>query len=186
MHVARTHTQTHAPARTYARTHARTRTRTHNHTNTQTHTHAHTRARTHTHTHARTHTHTDRGTRAHTLTDTRARVRTDLIGVTSSDGLNFNSAFLFFPWLHLSIFISVVFKRCSSCLRSTQHSHRYAIYVIDINVKHVHRQYPFSHPELSGTTRCILELLCISNNENDLPGFTKSDIDTIINALCTC
>ena len=35
--------------------------------------------------------------------------------------------------------------------------HRYAIHVIDINVKHVHRQYPFSHPELSGTVRCILE-----------------------------
>ena len=63
---------------------------------------------------------------------------------------------------------------------------QYAIHVIDINVKHVHRQYPFSHPELSGTVRCILELLCISNNENDLPGFTKSDVDTMINALCTC
>ena len=64
--------------------------------------------------------------------------------------------------------------------------HRYAIYVIDINVQHVHRQYHFSHPELSGTVRCILELLCISNNENELPGFTKSDVDTMINALCTC
>ena len=63
---------------------------------------------------------------------------------------------------------------------------QYAIHVIDINVKHVHRQYPFSHPELSGTVRCILELLRISNNENDLPGFTKSDVDTMINALCTC
>ena len=29
--------------------------------------------------------------------------------------------------------------------------HRYAIHVIDINVKHVHRHYPFSHPQLSGT-----------------------------------
>ena len=64
--------------------------------------------------------------------------------------------------------------------------HRYAIHVIDINVKHVHRQYPFSHPELSGTVQCILELLCISNNENELPGFSKSDVDTMINALCTC
>ena len=63
---------------------------------------------------------------------------------------------------------------------------QYAIHVIDINVKHVHRQYPFSHPELSGTVQRILELLCISNNENDLPGFTKSDVDTMINALCTC
>ena len=63
---------------------------------------------------------------------------------------------------------------------------QYAIHVIDINVKHAHRQYPFSHPELSGTVRCILELLCISNIENDLPGFTKSDVDTMINALCTC
>ena len=63
---------------------------------------------------------------------------------------------------------------------------RYAIHVIDINVKHVHRQYPLSHPELSGTVRCILELLCISNNENELPGFSKSDVDTMINALCTC
>ena len=63
---------------------------------------------------------------------------------------------------------------------------QYAIHVIDINVKHVHRQYTFSHPELSGTVRCILELLCISNNDNDLPGFTKSDVDTMINALCTC
>ena len=60
------------------------------------------------------------------------------------------------------------------------------IYVIDINVKHVHRQYPFSHPELSGTVRCILELLCISNNEIELPGFTKSYVDTMINTLCTC
>ena len=58
--------------------------------------------------------------------------------------------------------------------------------LIDINVKHVHRRYPFSHLELSGTVRCILELLCISNNENELPGFTKSDVDTMINALCTC
>ena len=38
----------------------------------------------------------------------------------------------------------------------------------------------------SGTARCILELLCVSNNENDLRGFTKSDVDTMINALCTC
>ncbi len=30
--------------------------------------------------------------------------------------------FLVFPWLHLSIFMSVVFKCCSSCLRSTQTS----------------------------------------------------------------
>ena len=64
--------------------------------------------------------------------------------------------------------------------------HRYAIYVIDINVKHVHRQYPSSQPELSGTARCILELLCVSNNETYLPGFTKSEVDTMINALCTC
>ena len=64
--------------------------------------------------------------------------------------------------------------------------HRYPIHVIDVNVKHVHRQYPFSHPELSGTVRCILELLCIYNNENELPGFSKSDVDTMINALCNC
>ena len=66
--------------------------------------------------------------------------------------------------------------------------HWYSIHVIDINVKSMypHRQYPFSHPELSGTVRCILELLCISNNENELPGFIKCDVDTVINALCTC
>ena len=64
--------------------------------------------------------------------------------------------------------------------------HRYAMFVIDINVNHVHRQYPFSHPGLSGTALCILELLCISNNENDLPGFTKCDVDNMIKALCTC
>ena len=64
--------------------------------------------------------------------------------------------------------------------------HRYAICVGDINVKHVHRQYPSSQPELSGTARCILELLCVSNNETYLPGFTKSEVDTMINALCTC
>ena len=29
--------------------------------------------------------------------------------------------------------------------------HRYAICVVDINVKHVHRQYPSSQPELSET-----------------------------------
>ena len=52
--------------------------------------------------------------------------------------------------------------------------HRYAICVVDINVKHVHRQYPSSQPELSETARCILELLCVSNNETCLPGFTKS------------
>ena len=57
-----------------------------------------------------------------------------------------------------------------------------------VNVNHVHRQYPFSHPELSGTVRCTvyMELLCISNGENDLPGFTKSDVDNMINELCTC
>ena len=64
--------------------------------------------------------------------------------------------------------------------------HRYAICVVDINAKHVHRQYPSSQPELSGTARCILELLCVSNNETYLPGFTKSEVDTMINALCTC
>ena len=64
--------------------------------------------------------------------------------------------------------------------------HRYAICVVDINVKHVHRQYPSSQPELSGTARCTLELLCVSNNETYLPGFTKSEVDTMINALCTC
>ena len=64
--------------------------------------------------------------------------------------------------------------------------HRYAICVVDINAKHVHRQYPSSQPELSGTAWCILELLCVSNNETYLPGFTKSEVDTMINALCTC
>ena len=64
--------------------------------------------------------------------------------------------------------------------------HRYAICVVDINVKHVHRQYPSSQPELSGTARCILELLCVSNNETYLPGFTKSEVDTMINAHCIC
>ena len=64
--------------------------------------------------------------------------------------------------------------------------HWYAICVVDINVKHVHRQYPSSQPELSETARCILELLCVSNNETYLPGFTKSEVDTMINALCTC
>ena len=56
--------------------------------------------------------------------------------------------------------------------------HRYAICVVDINAKHVHRQYPSSQPELLGTARCILELLCVSNNETYLPGFTKSEVDT--------
>ena len=64
--------------------------------------------------------------------------------------------------------------------------HRYTICVVDINVKHVHRQYPSSQPELSGTARCILELLCVSNNETYLPEFTKSEVDTMINALFTC
>ncbi len=64
--------------------------------------------------------------------------------------------------------------------------HRYAICVVDINVKHVHRQYPSSQSELSGIARCILELLGVSNNDTYLPGFTKSDVDTMINALCTC
>ena len=64
--------------------------------------------------------------------------------------------------------------------------YRYAICVFDINVNLVHRQYPFSQPEMSGSARCILELLCVSNNENGLPGFTKSDVDTMINTLCTC
>ena len=59
--------------------------------------------------------------------------------------------------------------------------HRYAICV-----KHVHRQYPSSQPQLSGTARCILESLCVSNNETYLPGFTKREVDTMINALCTC
>ena len=60
--------------------------------------------------------------------------------------------------------------------------HRYAICVVDINVKHVHRQYPSRQPELPGTARCILELLCVSNNETYLPGFTKSEVDTMINS----
>ena len=63
--------------------------------------------------------------------------------------------------------------------------HRYAICVTNINVNNVHRQHPFSQAELSGTARCILELLCVSNNENDLPGFTKSDVNTMINTLRT-
>ena len=48
--------------------------------------------------------------------------------------------------------------------------HRYAICVTDINANHVHRPYPLSQPELSGTARCILKSLCVSNIENDLPG----------------
>ena len=36
-------------------------------------------------------------------------------------------SFLVFPRLHLSIFISVVCKRCSSCLHSAQHSLPYTI-----------------------------------------------------------
>ena len=51
--------------------------------------------------------------------------------------------------------------------------HRYAIYVLDINVNHVLRQCLFSQPELTGIAWCILELLRVSNNEIDLPGFTK-------------
>ena len=47
----------------------------------------------------------------------------------------------------------------------------------------MHRQYPFSRPELSETARCIWESLCESNNKNDLPGFTKSDVDTMIHTL---
>ena len=58
--------------------------------------------------------------------------------------------------------------------------HWYAIYVLlfDINVNHVRRQCPFSQPELSGTARCILELLSASNKEIDLSGFTKTGVDT--------
>ena len=64
--------------------------------------------------------------------------------------------------------------------------HRYAIYVLDINVNHVPRQCLFSQPELTGIAWCILELLRVSNNEIDLPGFTKNDVNNVINALCTC
>ena len=64
--------------------------------------------------------------------------------------------------------------------------HRYAIYVLDINVNHVLRQCLFSQPELTGIAWCILELLRVSNNEIDLPGFTKNDVNNMINALCTC
>ena len=105
---------------------------------------------------------------------------------------------------HISIQLVKRFCKCvdlmlTSCNAIVRHSaqspigrniavirHRYAICVVDINVKHVHRQYPSSQPELSETARCILELLCVSNNETYLPGFTKSEVDTMINALCTC
>ena len=56
--------------------------------------------------------------------------------------------------------------------------HRYAIYVLDINVNHVLRQCLFSQPELTGIAWCILELLRVSNNEIDLPGFTKTMLTT--------
>ena len=64
--------------------------------------------------------------------------------------------------------------------------HRDAIYVLDINVNHVRRQCLFSQPELTGIAWCILELLRVSNNEIDLPGFTKNDVNNMINPLCTC
>ena len=51
--------------------------------------------------------------------------------------------------------------------------HRYAIYVIDINVKHVHRRYPFSHPELSGAAQCILELCAYPITRMINPGSPK-------------
>ena len=57
--------------------------------------------------------------------DSRFWVRVDLIGVTLAIPLMVSFlilSFLVFPWLHLIIFISVVCKRCSSCLRSAQHS----------------------------------------------------------------
>ena len=63
-----------------------------------------------------------------TYHDSRFLVRTDLIGVTLAIPLMVSFlilSFLVFPWLHLSNFISVVSKRCSSassCLRSAQHS----------------------------------------------------------------
>ena len=33
--------------------------------------------------------------------------------------------------------------------------------------------------------RYAIHIIEISNNENELPGFSKSDVDTMINALCT-
>ena len=64
--------------------------------------------------------------------------------------------------------------------------HRFTIYVFDIIVNHVHRQCPFSQPEISGTDWCIFELLCLSNNENDIPGFLKTDFYTMINTFFSC
>ena len=63
--------------------------------------------------------------------------------------------------------------------------HRYTICVLDIYVNHVHRQCPFSQIQLSGTAWCILELLCVSNNEIYLHRLTKTDVNTMINTLCT-
>ena len=62
--------------------------------------------------------------------DNRFCVKTDLIGVTFAIPPMVSIlilSFLVFPWLHLSIFIYVVCKRCSSCLRSSQHSLPYPI-----------------------------------------------------------
>ena len=75
-------------------------------------------------------------------------------------------------------FISTVFVNLTTFVNSEVTS-----FVNNINHLCRYRQYPSSQPELSGTARCILELLCVSNNETYLPGFTKSEVDTMINAL---
>ena len=57
-------------------------------------------------------------------------VWTEFIGVTFAFPLMVSFlilTFMIFPWLHLSIFISVVCKRCSSCLCNAQHSLPYTI-----------------------------------------------------------
>ena len=64
--------------------------------------------------------------------------------------------------------------------------HRYIICIFDIIVNHV----LYIDNVLSFSQRfqicCIFELLCLSNNENDIPGFVKTDVNTMINALGTC
>ena len=62
---------------------------------------------------------------------------------------------------------------------------RYDIMVLDVNVRHVVKQCLFNRPEVTGTAMCILELLRVSNNEIVLPGFTISDVHSMMHSLCT-
>ena len=51
--------------------------------------------------------------------------------------------------------------------------HRYAICVVDINVKHVHRKYPSSQPELPGTAGVIWNYCACPKTRLIYPGLPK-------------